>query len=97
MRTDRITQNSGHSGAPQPMLGYRCADCGYGACCRTTPARCPMCSGQTWNLEGWQPFEAADIPALTMSLNDADASLTREGVVQASTRLGSVFPGVPLS
>jgi rubrerythrin len=33
----------------EPLPRFRCDGCGYGACCRTAPARCPMCGGSTWS------------------------------------------------
>jgi hypothetical protein len=37
---------------PQPPLpGFRCDRCGYGACRRIAPERCPMCGGSTWSFE----------------------------------------------
>jgi rubrerythrin len=49
-----------------PLLHFRCADCGYGASCRTAPARCPMCTGEHWNYADWRPFgsRTADAPLL---------------------------------
>jgi rubrerythrin len=38
--------------APQPRLPrFRCDRCGYGACCRMAPERCPMCGGSIWSFE----------------------------------------------
>jgi len=34
-----------------PLPRFRCDRCGYGACCRMAPERCPMCGGSTWNFE----------------------------------------------
>ena len=31
-----------------PMAQFTCLGCGYGACCRIAPERCPMCGGSTW-------------------------------------------------
>jgi rubrerythrin len=37
--------------AQLPLPRFRCEACGYGACCRMAPARCPMCGGSTWSFE----------------------------------------------
>jgi rubrerythrin len=35
--------------APLETLSqFRCAGCGYGACCRIAPERCPMCNSTAW-------------------------------------------------
>ena len=33
---------------------FRCVGCGYGASCKITPARCPMCGSKTWEYEDQQ-------------------------------------------
>jgi rubrerythrin len=34
-----------------PLPRFRCDRCGYGACCRMAPERCPMCGGSTWSFD----------------------------------------------
>ena len=75
-------EGSGMRDAPLPMLGMRCADCGYGARRQTEPERCPMCAGTAWALEGWQPFAELSRPLeSTLPLHTATdgGPLTLEG------------------
>jgi hypothetical protein len=45
--------------AASQLTNLRCAGCGYGACCRTVPERCPMCQLSAWEHEAWRPFSRA--------------------------------------
>lgn len=71
---------------PLPLHRYRCAQCGYGASCRTEPAQCPMCMRSEWLAEGWSPFAA-----LLGDLDPALAPMARE------LNETAFQPGVPLS
>jgi hypothetical protein len=42
--------------ADRRLSQFRCTGCGYGACCRIAPERCPMCGGSTWEHAGPQSF-----------------------------------------
>jgi hypothetical protein len=48
---------------------FRCAGCGYGACCKIAPERCPMCSGSVWNYvdsaSDWEERELDSIAPLS--------------------------------
>ncbi|HEY3543449.1 MAG TPA: hypothetical protein VGK79_13005 [Gaiellaceae bacterium] len=69
-----------------PLRRFHCESCGYGASRRTEPARCPMCGGESWAEDAWEPSEALlrDIdPAMLPMRREADAV--------------PLLPGVPLS
>jgi rubrerythrin len=56
---------AGRAGPERPPLSrLRCAHCGYGASCRTTPERCPMCGSSTWTPDHRRPLitHAGDYP-----------------------------------
>jgi len=40
---------------------FRCSDCGYGACARIAPERCPMCGGGVWELESRRSVEERSV------------------------------------
>ena len=69
---------------PLPLLGMRCAGCGYGARSRTEPERCPMCGGKAWAREGWQPFAELSraletvVQLHAVVIDDSSAPLTRD-------------------
>ena len=44
------------------LFRFRCVGCGYGASCKVTPARCPMCGGKTWEYEDQQSLADLDGP-----------------------------------
>ena len=69
-----------------PLHRYRCAQCGYGASCRTEPQQCPMCKRSEWHEEGWSPFTA-----LVSELDPALAPMARE------VNEAGFYLGVPLS
>jgi hypothetical protein len=52
------------------LLQLRCARCRYGASCRTTPDRCPMCGSSIWHVE--EPRDFATF------LSDLDEPLSRD-------------------
>jgi hypothetical protein len=41
--------------AAPPLRTFRCARCGYGACCREQPGQCPMCRRSEWLEEEREP------------------------------------------
>jgi rubrerythrin len=49
----------GGEAIPEQLSRFRCADCGYGASCKSAPVRCPMCSGKAWEYEDRR--RAADV------------------------------------
>ena len=69
-----------------PLRRFRCETCGYGASRRTEPARCPMCGGEAWVEDAWEPSDA-----LLRDIDPAALPMRRES--DALTLL----PGVPLS
>jgi hypothetical protein len=52
------------------LLQLRCARCRYGASCRTTPDRCPMCGSSIWHVEELRDFATF--------LSDLDEPLSRD-------------------
>ena len=42
---------AGPAPAGELLSSFRCAGCGYGACCKIAPDRCPMCGGATWEYQ----------------------------------------------
>jgi rubrerythrin len=53
----------------RPLSTFRCEVCGYGACCRVAPQRCPMCGQSKWSYEPGSRFA-----------DDLDAPLGRESL-----------------
>lgn len=54
----------------EPLPQFRCAGCGYGACCPTAPDRCPMCGGRVWDDK--------ELPTPESVVADLDHALGRE-------------------
>jgi hypothetical protein len=88
---------------PVPLLALRCESCGYGARTRAEPERCPMCGGNAWAVEGWQPFAELEqaletcVQLHAAVIDDASAPLTRDPHSPSRDLRASVVPGAPLS
>lgn len=59
-----------HDPTVAPLPQFRCFGCGYGASCRVSPVRCPMCGGARWEITSRR--------TLTSWIADLDHRLGRE-------------------